>query len=834
MLPGLYFALTMLLDATRSRSFFLRNGLHPLGAVAAVTGALKLVMLSAEEIPKTAHMIDTTIKLGSETTSGLWTRLSYIWLNKLLLRGYRNKITVDDIEELDPDFDTELLYNSFNKVWRENSSTSGLALANACFWVLPLSFLSIIVPQLCSTGFAYSQPFVLRRTIEHLENGSSHPETGNSLIGATALCFIGYAFAHSYGFHTSYRLLTQIRGALVAELFAKSGRLPMNKAQKISAVTLMTADIEGIAVGLATIYTIPLSFVQVAVGIYLLSLLVSYSCVLILIPLTVANFGGYFFGKGIASGFGLWNERMEVRIKETSIVLAQLPSIKMLGLGPTLFEHLEKQRASEIKASQKFRMWQSLSNVPLLLADIGTPAVVVAGALFWTGFDNGIMTAKQVFPTVAIVFLVQDPLIDLLKAYTSIMTMLRAVKRIQDYFRSEENVDSRIVGDQLAITAGEAEQPAPEKDEKHAAQGSTQSTDTAVVKFDSASICPSGNEKVLLRDLDFTAAQGSLTGVVGTVGSGKSTFLHSLIGEADIKKGTVHVKETGAIGYCDQDVWLRNGSIRDNVVGPAEFNLARYNKVMRICRMNEDLEDFEEGDAFIVGSNGSNLSGGQRQRLALARALFLDASLMVLDDIFSALDNETAVGIFNDLFGETGMLRNSRCTVILSTHLPECLDVADQLLVLDGKGNATLEQGFKEGPKRDRILKLLKESATEPPEQDNTDITALSPMAAKPPRADEDPNSKDISRWSLYSMFIRSMGLWMFGVYILFQIPFSALEVVPGEYSHCYTEVPYILILWLEIFLRIWVEVAPKNKTYYAGYATLAGSCCLVGCATSM
>ncbi|OAA78570.1 ABC transporter, transmembrane domain, type 1 [Akanthomyces lecanii RCEF 1005] len=787
-LSSTYISMAMLLDATKSRSFFSRDGLAPLGAVTAVTAGLKLAMLLVEEIPKTRLILYPSPHIGRESTSGFWGRLCFLWVNPLLTYGYGHDITVDDIGGLGPEFAAELLHGRFSRRWcRTMTSSSGLSLAMVCFWCMPLAFLAIIIPQLCSTGLAFSQPFIVQRVIAHLQGSasSSSPQSGNALIGATVLAFVGFAVTNNFGKHMSYRLLAQIRGALITELFAKCSRLSMREAKKISVVTLMTADIEGIALALAQLYVIPLSFFQAGLGMYLLSLLVSYSFVLVVVPLVISVLSGYYLGTSTATAFGQWNTAIEHRVKETSNVLSQLTSTKMNGLGPTMVEFLETQRAAEMTASIHYRNVLAWLNFSLLFVDIGTPAVLFAGALFWTGL-GGVVNAKQVFPALAIVGLVQHPLALSIQSYGTVMTMMRSLGRIQEFFCTEENKDTRVIGHEStaldiekSVLHSEAGRKVAQM-EKHQESSERTCHNNPVVEFANVDITPAGHDTAILRNVNFTAAQGSLTVAVGAVGSGKSTFLHSVIGEAEVQQGVVSIDREGPVGYCDQHVWLRNTSIQDNVVGPSSFDQDRYDRIIGVCRLKEDIEQFPEGDRYIIGSNGSNLSGGQRQRLSLARALYLEAHLMVLDDIFSALDHPTAMAIFSGLFGENGILRQSRCTVILSTHLPECLDEADQVLVFDGKGKVS----------------------TKPAASDTSDMsTKDAQLLAKASSSAEVVDFRGVSKVGLYGMLLKSMGIRWFCLYLVMQMAMSALELLP----------------------------APANKLYYIGYASLAVFCAVFG-----
>ncbi|KAM3474463.1 hypothetical protein MY5147_004238 [Beauveria neobassiana] len=196
-------------------------------------------------------------------------------------------------------------------------------------------------------------------------------------------------------------------------------------------------------------------------------------------------------------------------------------------------------------------------------------------------------------------------------------------------------------------------------------------------------IAPLGMKEPLLRKVNFSLTPGSTTGLVGLTGGGKSTIVQGILGQSEILGGSVSVN-TDEIGYCGENVWLRDITIRENIIGDLEFNQARFTSVIRACFLEEDLQWLPGGADYIVGTNGSNLSGGQRQRVGLARTAYAEHRVTILDDAFSSLDHETAVCILHQLIGRNGIFPRAGCSVFVVTHLPACLDLVDQLLVLEG------------------------------------------------------------------------------------------------------------------------------------------------------
>ena len=211
------------------------------------------------------------------------------------------------------------------------------------------------------------------------------------------------------------------------------------------------------------------------------------------------------------------------------------------------------------------------------------------------------------------------------------------------------------------------------------------------------------------RDIDFTAKKGSLTVITGSVGSGKSTLLSAIAGE--IPDQNWAITYNGTVVYVPQIAWIFSGTIRENILFGEQYEEWKYNRVIEACALTEDIEKFPDCDQTIVGERGVVLSGGQRARVSLARAVYVEADLYLLDDPFSALDLKVAQHIFRecikDLLGQK--------TRLLATHHERVIREADDIIVLCkgrilGKGSLT---ELKENGKLNTTVDSLYEKANE-------------------------------------------------------------------------------------------------------------------------
>lgn len=174
-----------------------------------------------------------------------------------------------------------------------------------------------------------------------------------------------------------------------------------------------------------------------------------------------------------------------------------------------------------------------------------------------------------------------------------------------------------------------------------------ESAETVGVQFRNASAMWLRQERGTttgIRNVDVDVNVGRLCAIVGAVGSGKSTVLQVVLGELELDTGSVNVN--GRLSYAAQEPWLFEGSIRQNILFTEPWDEQRYRQVVKVCALERDFELFPYGDATVVGERGSSLSGGQRARVNLARAVYRQADIYLLDDPLSAVDTHVGKHIF--------------------------------------------------------------------------------------------------------------------------------------------------------------------------------------------
>ena len=213
-----------------------------------------------------------------------------------------------------------------------------------------------------------------------------------------------------------------------------------------------------------------------------------------------------------------------------------------------------------------------------------------------------------------------------------------------------------------------------------------------------------------LRNISFKLSGDQFIGITGPVGSGKSCILHSIISDLGIDQGTIETE--GKLVIVPQVPWVFSGTIRDNILFGQPLETKKYECILDACALKEDLKMFPKGDLTQIGERGISLSGGQQARISLARAVYTEADIYLLDDTLSAVDSKVGQHIFQNCF--SGILANR--LRILVTHQVQYLETADHILVLDD-GAIISEGTYSQLGKNDNFFSKLITDARQSDEQ---------------------------------------------------------------------------------------------------------------------
>uniref|UniRef100_A0A8C3TFS9 Canalicular multispecific organic anion transporter 2 n=1 Tax=Chelydra serpentina TaxID=8475 RepID=A0A8C3TFS9_CHESE len=439
-----------------------------------------------------------------------------------------------------------------------------------------------------------------------------------------------------YCFVTGMRLRTGITGMIY-----RKSLVITNSAKRSSTVgeivNLMSVDAQrfmDLVTFLNMLWSAPL---QICLALYFLwqtlgpSVLAGVAVMILLIPLNAA----------IAiktRAFQVEQMRYkDSRIKLMNEILNGIKVLKLYAWEPSFQEKVLEIRKNELRVLKKAAYLNSLST----FAWISAPFLVALTtfAVYVSVDENNILDAEKAFVSLSLFNILRFPLNMLPQVISNLAQTSVSLKRIQQ-FLSHDELDPNCV-------------------------------ETTVV-----------TPACFLHSIHLLVPSGSLVAVVGHVGCGKSSLVSALLGEMEKLEGHVAVK--GSVAYVPQQAWIQNATLKDNILFGQQHNEQKYQNVLEACALKTDLEVLPGGDHTEIGEKGINLSGGQRQRVSLARAVFSDADVYLLDDPLSAVDSHVAKHIFDNVIGPEGALKGK--TRMLVTHGITFLPQVDHIVVLvDGK-----------------------------------------------------------------------------------------------------------------------------------------------------
>ncbi|KAI6869239.1 P-loop containing nucleoside triphosphate hydrolase protein [Hortaea werneckii] len=358
--------------------------------------------------------------------------------------------------------------------------------------------------------------------------------------------------------------------------------------------------------------------IELGVAIYLLQREVGAVAIVPLFIAAACAAGSFLLSRHVVDGQKIWMRDLQKRLNVTTSVFGRLESIKMLGISTWAGDTLRTLRDKEVDSSLIFRtllLWSVvISEVTSML---GPVAMFVAFSLVAFARNNAAILANTAFTSLAILSLIGPPLATLIQTIPNLLSALACLGRIQDLLEVPPSSRNRFWNNIDGLSFQQTDQGSRESppvsghetfDLEMSNVSSTAVHPLAVVEIDAANISWAQRGEPVLRNVSFQLLPSQLLVISGPVGCGKSILLRAIIGEACVVKGNL-TAQSDSVAFCDQTAWLREGSIKENIVNDSEYNHAWYESVIDACELSGDIASFVEGDNFTVGNAVLMLSG---------------------------------------------------------------------------------------------------------------------------------------------------------------------------------------------------------------------------------
>uniref|UniRef100_A0A2K5PR76 ATP binding cassette subfamily C member 11 n=1 Tax=Cebus imitator TaxID=2715852 RepID=A0A2K5PR76_CEBIM len=723
--------------------------------------------------------------------AGLFSYFTVSWLTPFMIQGFQNRLDENSIPPLSVHDASDKNVQRLRRLWEEEVSRRGIEKASVFRVMMRFQRTRMILDMFL--GFCFSVTAVLGPTLivpKILEY--SEEQSGNVVHGVglgLALFFVECVKSLSLCSSWIINQRTAIRFRTAVSSFAFEKLIQFKSLTHITsgeAISFFTSDLNYLFEG---VYYGPLlliacsSLIVSCISSYLIigqTALIATFCYLLVFPLEV------FMTQLFLKTQHHTSEVSDQRIRVTSEVLTCIKLIKMYTWEKPFAKIIEDLRKKERKLVEKCGLVQSLTITIFFI----TPTVATVVTILIHTFLKLKLTASMAFTMVASLNPLRMAVFFVPFAVKGLMNSRSAVKRCKKFFFQESPVFyvQTLQDPSKALVLEEAtlswRQTCPGivngafelERNGHTSEGMTRPRDALGPEEKGNSLGPE------LHKINLIVSKGMILGVCGTTGSGKSSLLSAILGEMHLLEGSVGVQ--GSLAYVPQQAWIISGNIRENILMGGSYDEARYLQVLHCCSLNRDLELLPFGDMTEIGERGLNLSGGQKQRISLARAVYSNRQLYLLDDPLSAVDAHVGKHIFKECIKKT--LKGK--TIILVTHELQYLEFCDQIILLEnGKicENGTHSELIqKKGRYAQLIQKMHKEAAwnmlqdtvkiAEKPQAESQALAtsqeeSLSGNAVLEHQLTKEEEMKEGSlSWRVYHHYIQAAGGYMVSFIVFF------------------------------------------------------------------
>ncbi|NWT03499.1 MRP1 protein, partial [Mionectes macconnelli] len=715
-----------------------------------VTFCIYFVLLFAQLIlccfPEQPPLFSETVNDPNpcpEFSASFLSRITFWWISGLMIRGYRSPLEAKDLWSLNKDDKSEEIVPDLARNWakewsktkrpldmlyapkkqQKSSDSNGDVTEEAEALIIKPSqksseaslfkvlyktfgpyFLMSFLFKAIHDLLMFAGPEILKLLLNFVNNKAAPDWQGYFYTVLLFVCAcLQTLILHQY-FHICFVTGMRLKTAIVGVIYRKA-LVITNSARKTSTVgeivNLMSVDAQrfmDLATYINMIWSAPL---QVILALYLLwqnlgpSVLAGVAVMILLVPINAV------MAMKTKTYQVAQMKSKDNRIKLMNEILNGIKVLKLYAWELAFREKVLEIRQKELQVLKKSAYLAAMATFTWVCA----PFLVALStfAVYVTIDKTNILDAQKAFVSLALFNILRFPLNMLPMVISNIVEASVSLKRLRVFLSHEElDPDSIIRGP------------------------TTEAEGCIVVK--NATFSWSKTDPPLLNSINFTVPEGSLVAVVGQVGCGKSSLLSALLGEMDKKEGYVVVK--GSVAYVPQQAWVQNATLEDNIIFGREMNESRYKRVIEACALLPDIEILPSGDKTEIGEKGVNLSGGQKQRVSLARAVYCNADVYLLDDPLSAVDAHVGKHIFEKVIGPKGILKNK--TRVLVTHAVNYLPQMDTILVMTD-GEISEMGSYQELLEQDgAFAEFLRTYANAEQSMENSDTNSPSTKEGKP------------------------------------------------------------------------------------------------------
>ena len=484
-------------------------------------------------------------------------------------------------------------------------------------------------------------------------------ESGELVFSATCLSVLVFLsiFIKNWAFFTVVSNVGRARLAISGILYKKLNSTSLTSLHEIKlgkVINLLGNDLNDLQ-GLNNVFAMIVNPYMIGLGIYMMWGYFGPSCLIGLVSMIFVIWCQIHLSNKTELPRKENKKTIDDRVKLTHELIEGIRLIKMYA-----WEKVFKKKIVDLRQSEHntFLKMTHIDAIGRNFSSLSVYLNILLICIVYTIVD-GVLSPEKVYASMMILMYLSASLVASHQGRMSLVNFKMVTNRVEEVL---------TIKDVLLI-----------EETLNDNRSSAQAGNRPIVFKDFTAYWSHSAQKPCLSNINYTFTPGSLTAVIGKIGSGKSSLLLSFLRELPNTTGTLDY--SGRLAYVEQDPIIFSGTFRENILFGRDYNESLYRQVIKDCRLDKDLEAFPHGDLTLIGERGVNLSGGQKARVSLGRALYSEADIYLLDDPFSALDSKVAREIFNDVLRE-GMTKGNKTTILVTHHLHFAKE-SDYVLFMD-------------------------------------------------------------------------------------------------------------------------------------------------------
>ncbi|XP_076255885.1 ATP-binding cassette sub-family C member 4-like isoform X1 [Rhynchophorus ferrugineus] len=629
------------------------------------------------------------MKKNPYETSGLVSKIAFAWTFPLFRKGFVGALTEDDIYPHLKSHDSAILGDKLEREWKKQmeSNKKNPSLWKALFKIFGRDLMIMGTFILIYEMIRISLPLTLSKLLDYFD-----PQVKMSLndayfyAGMVSLTTLVQVFVIHHTMLHVFHMGVRMRAACAALVYRKAIRL--SKTSLVSTtvgqmVNLISNDVSRFEVCTINVHNIWIAPIELFVILYLLYTNVGWTglpgvgILLCFIPFQM------WMGKKTSLYRLRTAIKTDERIRVMNEIISGIQVIKMYTWEKPFAHIVEVIRRSEMSEIRKNSVIKALT----MSLNIFLTRVLIFICILVFTLRGNVLNAKYVY--------VLSLMYELLRQGVS-HAFAQGITQLAEASISVKRIKQFLMYDEIYETDHISNHKQPTK---------VSSKDKGVVMENVSTKWVKSSSDNSLEQINFKVVPGELVAVIGKVGSGKTTLLQVILKELPPDDGSLVVN--GSVSYASQEPWLFVGTARDNILFGAEYDVVKYQEVVRVCALQRDFALLPNGDKTLIGERGTSLSGGQRARINLARAIYRDADIYLLDDPLSAVDAHVGKQIYRHCIND---YLKDKCVVLVTHQLQYLKGCKNIYLLSDGRVDysGTYEEMENSGKEFTKLLEEFK------------------------------------------------------------------------------------------------------------------------------